>query len=228
MATIVKFYKDGRNVKDITSIGYLPVDLNARKDSKHLLASGAVATISSNFAPDYTKKTYEANSYVMNGGVLYTNENAIGTAEDWNPAHWTQTTVAEMMASAGGSSYIETSQTVILNSNQSLDIGEREVKYLQVTAQNSNKNLTLKCSNDCVIRINSDGQDFNLILKDSAGTSLDTVIRYTDSLSKEYATVDDTDVIQDVYLENDTSLSAKKGYIRVTGHIALVIWADAF
>lgn len=42
MATIVKFYKDGRNVKDITSIGYLPVDEDAVKDSRHLASSGSV------------------------------------------------------------------------------------------------------------------------------------------------------------------------------------------
>lgn len=75
--------------------------------SENAVTSGGVAESvaqqSSNIAPTYTKKTYEANSYVMQGGVLYTNPNAIGTAEDWNPAHWTQTTVAEMMASAGGS-----------------------------------------------------------------------------------------------------------------------------
>ena len=42
MATIVKFYKDGKNVKDITSIGYLPVDEDAVKDSRHLASSGSV------------------------------------------------------------------------------------------------------------------------------------------------------------------------------------------
>lgn len=42
MATIVKFYKDGKNVKDINSIGYLPVDEDAVKDSRHLASSGSV------------------------------------------------------------------------------------------------------------------------------------------------------------------------------------------
>jgi hypothetical protein len=37
----------------------------------------------------------------MHDGVLYTNENTIGTAEDWNPEHWTRTTVAEMMTKIG-------------------------------------------------------------------------------------------------------------------------------
>lgn len=101
---VVKFLdKLGNLVKSITSIAYIPVDVEPVKDSKHLSSSGAVANIGSSIAPEYTKQTYEANSYVMYGGVLYTNPNAIGTAEDWNPAHWTQTTVAEMMAGAGDS-----------------------------------------------------------------------------------------------------------------------------
>lgn len=50
-----------------------------------------------NIAPAYINKVYAANSYVVHDGVLYTNETAIETAENWNPAHWTQTTVAEMM-----------------------------------------------------------------------------------------------------------------------------------
>jgi len=50
-----------------------------------------------NIAPAYTKRNYMAGSYVMHDGILYTNENAIGTAEDWNPEHWTWTTVAEII-----------------------------------------------------------------------------------------------------------------------------------
>lgn len=43
---IVKFLdKFGKLVKSITSIGYLPVDVEPVKDSKHLLTSGAVAEI---------------------------------------------------------------------------------------------------------------------------------------------------------------------------------------
>lgn len=59
---------------------------------------GAVAGVSANFAPEYAKTTYPANSYVMHDGILYTNPYAIVTAEDWNPAHWVQTTVANMIA----------------------------------------------------------------------------------------------------------------------------------
>ena len=36
-----------------------------------------IAGVGSNFAPKYTKKPYKVNSYVMNDGILYTNENAI-------------------------------------------------------------------------------------------------------------------------------------------------------
>lgn len=64
--------------------------------------SDEITNTNSSIAPDYVKQTYPANSYVMHVGVLYTNPNAIAAAEDWNPAHWTQTTVAEMMAGAGG------------------------------------------------------------------------------------------------------------------------------
>ena len=77
----------------------LVFDATPTPGSLNPVTSGGVAEKveqqSSNLAPDYTKTTYPANSYVMQGGVLYTNPNAIGTAEDWNPAHWTQTAVAE-------------------------------------------------------------------------------------------------------------------------------------
>lgn len=74
----------------------LQQDFTAAEQTQGRNNIGACDT--ANIAPAYTNKTYDANSYVMHDGVLYTNENAIETAEDWNPAHWTQTTVAEMMA----------------------------------------------------------------------------------------------------------------------------------
>jgi len=50
---IVKFLdKFGKLVKSITSIGYLPVDVEPVKDSKHLITSGAVAEI----VPEGTSK----------------------------------------------------------------------------------------------------------------------------------------------------------------------------
>lgn len=38
-------------------------------------------------------------SLVSHDGKLYTNANAIGTAENWTAAHWTETTVAAWAAS---------------------------------------------------------------------------------------------------------------------------------
>lgn len=126
---IVKFLdKLGNMVKSITSIAYIPVDVEPVEGSKHLLSSGAGANISSNIAPNYTKKTYEANSYVMQGGMLYTNPNAIGTAEDWNPAHWTQTTVAEMMAGAGGGDSGYTEKAISFSSGPyDIEVKQKEV-----------------------------------------------------------------------------------------------------
>lgn len=49
-------------------------------------------------APSYTKQTYAAKSLVSHGGKLYYNTNAIGTAEDWTAAHWTECTVASYIA----------------------------------------------------------------------------------------------------------------------------------
>lgn len=43
MSTIVRFYKDGKKVKEIISIGYLPVDESPVEGSRHLVTSGAVA-----------------------------------------------------------------------------------------------------------------------------------------------------------------------------------------
>lgn len=43
--TNVKFFKDGKVVHEIGSIGYIPVDESPVKESKHLISSGAVAEI---------------------------------------------------------------------------------------------------------------------------------------------------------------------------------------
>lgn len=43
MSTIVRFYKDGKKVKEIISIGYLPVDERPVEGSRHLVTSGALA-----------------------------------------------------------------------------------------------------------------------------------------------------------------------------------------
>ena len=144
---IVKFLdKFGKLVKSITSIGYLPVEVEPVKDSKHLLSSGAVANIGSSIAPNYTKTTYPANSYVMQGGVLYTNENAIGTAEDWNPAHWTQTTVAEMINNAGR--YKQVNLTFGQNDPKTIPVGQKEEVYAQCWIKNSD-DVVIQLADDC-------------------------------------------------------------------------------
>lgn len=45
MALNIKFFEGPERVKEINSVGYLPVDLKARKDSKRLASSGAVAEV---------------------------------------------------------------------------------------------------------------------------------------------------------------------------------------
>lgn len=71
-------------------------------DSGNLIYSDAkgntvVIAGSAIIAPAYSKKTYSANSVVTHNGKLYTNSAAIETAEDWTAAHWTETTVAELL-----------------------------------------------------------------------------------------------------------------------------------
>jgi hypothetical protein len=106
-------------------------------------------------APNYTKKTYEANSYVMQDGVLYTNENAIETAEDWNPAHWTQTTVAEMMAGAGGgggsAGYTQRDVTVGVEDgvHPVVDVQNRSVTVASTSTGNATVPWKIIIDNDC-------------------------------------------------------------------------------
>lgn len=157
---MLKYYLDktGKVIKSILFPSSEFVDTEPREGSMNPVTSGGVAGSvsqqSSNFAPNYTKKTYEANSYVMQGGVLYTNPNAIGTAEDWNPAHWTQTTVAEMMAGAGGG-YKEVNLTFGKNDTKTIPVGQKEDVYVECTVR-STDNLIIQLAADCtdaVIRL---------------------------------------------------------------------------
>ncbi len=157
---MLKYYLDktGKVIKSILFPSSEFVDTEPREGSMNPVTSGGVAGSvsqqSSNFAPNYTKKTYEANSYVMQGGVLYTNPNAIGTAEDWNPAHWTQTTVAEMVAGAGGG-YKEVNLTFGKNDTKTIPVGQKEDVYVECTVKASD-NLVIQLAADCtdaVIRL---------------------------------------------------------------------------
>lgn len=127
--------------------------------------SDEISNTNSSIAPNYTKKTYEANSYVMQGGVLYTNENAIETAEDWNPEHWTQTTVAEMMASAGGGGGYEIIvRSAAFDSDVTFEIPERSVVYINATkSNNTNHTCTLKfLGTDSVVLISTQSYDSHI------------------------------------------------------------------
>lgn len=157
---MLKYYLDktGKVIKSILFPSSEFVDTEPREGSLNPVTSGGVAggmaQQSSNIAPNYTKKTYEANSYVMQGGVLYTNPNAIETAEDWNPAHWTQTTVAEMMAGAGGG-YKQVNLTFGKNDTKTIPVGQKEDIYVECTA-NVNDDLIIQLAADCtdaVIRL---------------------------------------------------------------------------
>jgi hypothetical protein len=110
--------------------------------------SDEISSTNSNIAPNYTKKTYEANSYVMQGGVLYTNPNAIGTAEDWNPAHWTQTTVAEMMAGAGNSGYTQVNLTFGQSDTKTIPVGQKEEVHA-ACAMKAGDNVIIRLAQDC-------------------------------------------------------------------------------
>lgn len=125
----------------------------------------SVSQQSSNIAPNYTKTTYPAKSYVMHDGVLYTNPNAIGTAEDWNPAHWTQTTVAEMMAGAGG----YTEKTISFSSGPyDIEVKQKEVITAVISGVwvgTANILLDDDC-NDAVICLQRSPNTFDLDLND--------------------------------------------------------------
>lgn len=110
--------------------------------------SDEITNTNSSIAPDYTKKTYEANSYVMYGGVLYTNPNAIETAEDWNPAHWTQTTITEMMAGAGGG-YEDVTLAPIIEAPYNVPVGNREIVTVSYIGASNTDEIQLQLADDC-------------------------------------------------------------------------------
>lgn len=102
---MLKYYLDktGKVIKSILFPSSEFVDTEPREGSMNPVTSGGVAGSisqqSSNFAPKYSAtSTYPANSYVMHDGKLYTNQNAIGPAEDWNPEDWVETSVGEFIS----------------------------------------------------------------------------------------------------------------------------------
>lgn len=147
--------------------------------------SDEITNTNSSIAPNYTKKTYEANSYVMQDGVLYTNPNAIGTAEDWNPAHWTQTTVAEMMAGAGG--YKQVNLTFAQSDTKTIPVGQKEDVYVECQA---------KATDAVVIQIAEDCTDAVIALKRLNSTRFNSLtIKRGDTTIQPYGMTIITDVI---------------------------------
>lgn len=157
---MLKYYLDktGKVIKSILFPSSEFVDTEPREGSLNPVTSGGVAggmaQQSSNIAPNYTKTTYEANSYVMHDGTLYTNPNAIGTAEDWNPAHWTQTTVAEMVSGAGGggsAGYIQRNVTVGVKDgwHPVVDVPNRSVTVASTSIGSDSTPWDIIIDNDC-------------------------------------------------------------------------------
>lgn len=138
----------------------------------------AVGESSSNLAPEYSATaTYPAGSYVIHDGVLYTNPNAIGTAEDWNPAHWTQTTVSAMVASAAPS---WTNRSVSLSipgsSTENQDIQDHEVVHLSVTRSSGSGHgiLQLHLYGECYVFLDK-GSLIDVTTYVGGGTSKPTI-----------------------------------------------------
>ncbi len=112
-----------------------------------------VSESTANFAPEYSAtSTYSAGSYVVHDGTLYTNPNAIGTAEAWTPAHWTQTTIAQMMAGFK-IEYTTKNLATMIGGNYHIPVKNREcvnieeIGYSGVSEQN--RHLTIELENDC-------------------------------------------------------------------------------
>lgn len=72
MATTVKFYNDGEKVSEIVSIGYIPADMKAVPDSKHLATSGAVAKAAADSVEGVIGNTIDGEELTIHGtGLTY-------------------------------------------------------------------------------------------------------------------------------------------------------------
>ncbi len=164
------------------NISTLEFDTTPTPGSLNPVTSGGVAEVtgktSSNIAPDYTKTTYPANSYVMHDGVLYTNPNAIGTAEDWNPAHWAQTTVAEMMANAGATQWTHKTLSLSINggATEQIDIQDHEVVDLTLRKGTGSGfgNLNMHLHGECYVIVDKVGVKVYTYTDDSNTSTTDT------------------------------------------------------
>lgn len=69
---------------------------NAEKSAE--ASKSALASSNKNFSDQYTKKTYKKGETCIQGNVLYEANADINPAEDWNAAHWTETSVEKIRA----------------------------------------------------------------------------------------------------------------------------------
>ena len=79
------------------------VNKNAKEDSKNAAdianeAKGVAESAIGNFSDKYVKKTYKKGETCIQDNVLYEANADINTAEDWNAAHWTETSVEKIRA----------------------------------------------------------------------------------------------------------------------------------
>lgn len=79
------------------------VNKNAKEDSKNASdianeAKGVAESAIGNFSDKYVKKTYKKGETCIQDNVLYEANADINTAEDWNAAHWTETSVEKIRA----------------------------------------------------------------------------------------------------------------------------------
>lgn len=69
---------------------------NAEKSAE--ASKTALESANKNFSDQYTKKTYKKGETCIQNNVLYEANANIDTAEDWNAAHWTETSVEKIRA----------------------------------------------------------------------------------------------------------------------------------
>lgn len=69
---------------------------NAEKSAE--ASKTALESANKNFSDQYTKKTYKKGETCIQNNVLYEANADINPAEDWNAAHWTETSVEKIRA----------------------------------------------------------------------------------------------------------------------------------
>lgn len=79
------------------------VNKNAKEDSKNAAdianeAKGVAESAIGNFSDKYEKKPYKKGETCIQNNVLYEANADINPAEDWNAAHWTETSVEKIRA----------------------------------------------------------------------------------------------------------------------------------